>query len=225
MFVRVLIYFVAVLTIGCVERDPPIRPSVDSIQSSAGQPAATPDSSWRIADVRDVSDGSRPGHASSVILFGSGDSLVVPLLNLKVLSTLNSEDGLPWIVVAGVECSSCDAPEIVVFLRAARGHLKMPLKAYAFPGDQYEGAVEGQVLLARNRMFLGACLKSAADAVALEERPDSAGTWVKSIRTISLDQDLNESVHVWNPSVEQHINQTVTRGSCKEITGKTQYVL
>src|SRR5688500_10032829 len=100
---RVLAFLtVTASSLACADRDesPPARPAAAT---------ETADSSWRVAAVRDASNQAIPGDASSHIVFASGDTLVVPLIHLEVLSTISSGSGAPWIVASGVECSNCDA--------------------------------------------------------------------------------------------------------------------
>src|SRR5688500_17966384 len=208
----------AASSLACADRDesPPARPVAAD---------ETADSSWRVVAVSDASNPAVPGDASSHIVFASGDTLVVPLIHLEILSTIGGESGAPWIVASGVECSNCDAPKMIVFLRAARGHAERPLRAYAFPGDQLEGGVEDGAVLGRNRMFLGSCSDRGPGAVMFEEAPDSTGSWTTTTRMISLGPVLVDSAVVWNQSMEDRVADAVRRGKCREIPGQKQYVL
>jgi hypothetical protein len=185
----------------------------------------TRESAWRVVAVKDASDESNPGDASSHIIFESGDTLVVPLIHMEILSTLSAGAGAPWIVASGVECSFCDAPKMVVFLRAARGHADKPLRAYAFPGEQLQGGADEGPALLRNRMFVGVCAGRDPGAVIFHEEPDSAGSWTRSVRMISLSEAFADSAVVWNESIEERVAESVRSGECKEIPGEKQYVL
>ena len=170
-------------------------------------------------DAADASTGMeevvRPAPESSPIARHLPDSLV----NTTVLDTLTSTTGESWLVIAGVECFNCDAPETIWVTRdLARGPEHGP---YDYPGEDFEMGVEGGEPHGRSRLFLGECVVVGRDELlqVIEERsPD--GDWQPSLHLMRLEAMPVDSTMPYAAAVVQRAESAA---NCREIAGKTQY--
>lgn len=141
------------------------------------------------------------------------------LVNTTVLDTLRSASGEAWLVIAGVECNNCDAPETIWLTRdLARGPEHGP---YDYPGEDFEMGVEDAEPHGRSRLFAGNCLAEAGDELVLilEERGSSGG-WSASMHVVRLESQPVDTTMAYSAALERRLT---TASECSEIPGKEQY--
>jgi hypothetical protein len=113
---------------------------------------------------------SGPGDARSRIVFSDSTSLEVPFRDAQLVLELPVPGASPWLLVAGVECSDCDAITTLWFFRAQSGVMRRAPFGYSYPGEMTEAGEEESTPYFRSRLFVGACGESTEPvAIWLEE--------------------------------------------------------
>jgi len=141
------------------------------------------------------------------------------LVNTTVLDTLRSATGEAWLVIAGVECTNCDAPETIWLTRdLASGPEHGP---YDYPGEDFEMGVEGGEPHGRTRLFVGDCMPEAGDemVLVLDER-DPQGGWQSTMHLVRLDAAPVDSTMPHDAAL---VTRVSSAAGCTEVAGKTQY--
>ncbi|WKW16427.1 hypothetical protein [Pseudogemmatithrix spongiicola] len=169
-------------------------------------------------------DGS-PGHARSRIVFADSASLEVPVRHATLLATLPAAQGADWLLVAGTECSECDAPEVVWVFRGVPGSLSSRGVGFAFPGAHTEAGID-ETPYFRSRLFLGVCTADTSrTAVWFEEtlQPDSARQHL--VRILRSAPRLSDTTFAWSDAFETAVLSRVRSGSCREVPSRDQAIL
>jgi hypothetical protein len=223
---------------GCDKPRTPV-PAATATRTAGGDVAST--ASWidtlvplpsdanslvrRIAVRADSLPHSTPGEARSRIVFSDSSTLEVPLYHARLLDLLPAARGADWLIVSGVECSECDAPEAVWIFRGVPGALTRRGPVYVFPGTLTEAGLDDTPVF-RSRLFLGACTADdVRSAVWFEQtlQPDSARRQI--VRVVLGTPRLLETTYQWTARRESDVLSRVRTGRCREVEPKDQGIL
>ena len=196
-----------------------------TIFSNRWPPKLNKATSTNTVRVDSVPHDGEPGHARSRIVFADETTLEVLIHSARLLFALPAPRGPDWLLVSGVECSQCDAPEVVWIFRGVPGVLQRHSFAYLFPGALTEGG-DDETPYFRSRLFVGACADDGGPAaVWLEEtlQPDSARSRVT--RILRGTPTLYDTTLAWTDATERQLALRVQSGRCREITPRDQSIL
>lgn len=165
------------------------------------------------------------GDARSHIVFDDSSTLDVPVRHARLLDALPAERGPDWLLVAGAECSECDAPVVVWVFRGVPGTVSRQGLAFVFPGALTEAGVD-ETPFFRSRLFLGECTSATTrTAVWFEEtlQPDSAKRHI--VRVLHGAPRLRDTTFAWTPTYQSDILARVQSGTCREVDPDNQGIL
>ena len=157
------------------------------------------------------------------IIFQNGDTLQTTLNDLEYLGQFSFKNDIPYLLLSGVDCDTCDA-EISLYIHSPKdGHLlvKHGEKTYSLAGkltDFMDGT-----LVYESRVFYG------------EVFPDTIGAlWIQ--KELQMDNSFKESSYllhikdtiVWrgfladdNDNILKRVEFQKGKGLCKELSGRT----
>ena len=121
-------------------------------------------------------------------------------------------------MVAGVECTNCDAPETVYLTRA--GESELVAGPYGHPGEYADMGVD-ELPHARVRVLFGDCLPSAGDeAVWLIERDEGTEVWTRTAFVVRPGASPADSTVAW----DEELNTQLTLATeCDELPPRPQF--
>ena len=136
----------------------------------------------------------------------------------RELGRLTDADGDEWVLVAGVECTGCDAPETVYLTRA--GESELIAGPYGHPGEYADMGVD-EPPHARVRVLFGDCLAEPGDeAVWLIERDEGGAAWTRSAFVVRPGASPADSPVAWDEELD---TQLTLATACDEVPPRPQF--
>ena len=148
----------------------------------------------------------------------SAPALPDALHSMREIGRLTDADGDAWVLVAGVECTGCDAPETVYLTRA--GETELVAGPYGHPGEYAEMGVD-EAPHARVRVLFGDCLAEPGDeAVWLVERDGGGAAWTRSAFVVRPGVSPADIPVAW----DEELNTQLTLATeCDEVPPRPQF--
>jgi hypothetical protein len=157
----------------------------------------------------------------SFLIFRSGDTLVPGLRRMLYLGRMDIPGEAPFFLVAGAECSECDAPPTVLLRSAAAGkaEIRRDLPGwYSYPG-RIHGYPDTTVTLSDSRLFWGQCVQGTGYGLVQYLTEYTNGTPARSTvqETRVVGDSLVNTGPLENPTLIEMTLERVRSGRCKEV--------
>ncbi len=222
----------AVAGVGCRADDrlpsPPVIAGAPADADAGARPdaGALPDTavSRAVAHIDSLPHNEQPGDARSLVTFTDSTTLEIPIREAELLGQLPVAGRASWLLIAGTECSQCDANVTVWLFRGVPGRVVKLQPGLPYPGSMTE-AGNATTPYFRSRLFVGACLDADDDvAVWMEEvlKPDTARA--RRIRVLASTPALADRELPWTAGAERRLNARVSAGRCREVPPIDQLV-
>lgn len=229
---RLGILLVAVTVAGCKadagRASPPVAndaPAAAGIAARPDSPAAPDSTVYRaVAHIDSLPENGQPGDARSLVTFADSSTLEIPIRGAELVVQLPVAGRASWLLIAGTECSQCDANVTVWLFRGVPGRVAKLQPGFPYPGSMTE-AGNATAPYFRSRLFVGACLDATDDVAVWVEhvlKPDSART--RQLRVLASTPTLADRVLPWTAEAERRLRARVSAGRCREVPPLDQFV-
>jgi len=200
--------------------------SVSPDAANGSDSGVLPDSSVlrTVAHIDSLPHNGQPGDARSLVTFTDSSTLEIPVRDAELLGQLPLVGQASWLLIAGTECSQCDANVTVWLFRGVPGRVAKLQPGFPYPGSMTE-AGNATTPYFRSRLFVGACLDTADEVAVWSEellKPDSART--RRIRVLASSPTLAHRELPWSAEAERRLIARVSAGRCREVPPLDQFV-
>ena len=132
----------------------------------------------------------------TLLRYPDGSTLAMGLRNVELLGQLPALTAAPFVIVAGRDCTDCDAPAFVIVRAPGDGavsELHDVRALHPYPGRVTD--TDG-VVLAQSRLFWGECLPQRAPSV-ISFRTDFGVPGEEPLRELRITEVQGDSLIDW----------------------------
>lgn len=185
-----------------------------------GAVIAVEQNAWLIKSIKVnyIVDANFNQPAESQLTFANGHQAKTSVIDFKLIDLLVFDQGVPFILFSGRECTECDA-EKQLYVHAIQDAV-YPVLGYPYPGQHFDR--ESKQLVAETRAFYGQCLTQKAEKTVLfyTRYLDEHQQWQKVLESLQFKgQKVTRVEQKFKQTTVAEIEKLLNSAQCFEIYG------